>query len=97
MNCYRKIKFIQTYLITNPFLRGKKNYDKAAQNFIKGLPLEYSVRSISDMMRMLPHVDEKSFFVYKEKIKFIKASDEEFKNQLDTIKWPIHVDFLFEK
>ena len=61
------------------------------------MPLESSIKP-QDMLLLLPYISEKSFFVFIDKIKFIKASeDKEFKNQLESIKWPLHVDFLFEK
>lgn len=77
----------------------KKIRDEATKMRVRSLPIECSVQ-IQDVFNFLPHIEEKPFFVYMDKvIKFIKASEDtpEFKKQLDNITWPLYADYFYEK
>lgn len=54
-----------------------------------------TLQQLPEMIKELPALNDRSFIFYTDKVRLIRV--EEGKNFLDLIKWPIYIDFLFER
>ena len=52
---------------------------------------------LSEIIKELPTLNDKSYIFYTEQYKVRLMKLEENKNPIDVIKWPIYIDYLFER